>query len=166
MSARSVTVAMVLVVLAAAGGCAKSAGGTSADHASTKHTTAAADSTSPSPTPMITPTAPAGTPLGAGERVWAAFSERGLSYDAWWARLKPLLSDSAQAVYVYDDPSKIPAMRLTDKIRLAPKPPQQAGYTARVIVSTNKGVFDLDLERHTLKSPWLLYAITFPPDVQ
>jgi hypothetical protein len=166
MSARSGTVAMVLVVLVAVGGCASSAGSTAAHHASTKHTTAAADSTSPSPTPMVTPTAPVGTPLGAGERVWATFSERGLSYDAWWARLKPLLSDSAQAVYVYDDPSKIPVMKLTDKIRLAPKPPQQAGYTARVIVPTTKGVFDLDLERHTLKSSWLLYAITFPPGVQ
>jgi hypothetical protein len=69
-------------------------------------------------------------------------------------------------VYVYDDPSKIPPMKLTDKIRLAPKPPQEAGYTARIIVATSKGVFDLDLERHTLKSPWLLYAIKFPPGVQ
>jgi hypothetical protein len=165
MSTRAVTVAMVLVVLGATGGCASSAGNTAAKHASTRHTTAAAASSSPSPKPMVTPTAPAGTPLGAGERVWAAFSERGLSYDAWWARLKPLLSGSAQAVYVYDDPSKIPTMKLTDKIRLAPKPPQEAGYTARVIVPTSKGVFDLDLERHTLKSPWLLYAIKFPPGV-
>ena len=166
MSARSVPVAMVLLVLGASGGCAKSAGGTSADHASTKHTTAAADSTSPSPTPMITPTAPAGTPLGAGERVWAAFSERGLCYDPWWAKLKPLLSDSAQAVFVYDDPRKIPSMKLTGKIRLAPKAPAEPRYTAEVIVPTSKGVFRLDLERHTLKSPWLLYAIRFPPGVQ
>jgi hypothetical protein len=166
MSARSVTVAMVLVVLGATGGCASAAGNTAAKHAYTRHTTAAADSTSASPAPMVTPTAPAGTPLRAGERVWAAFSERGLTYDAWWAQLKPLLSASARAVYVYDDPRKIPPMKLTGKIRLAPEPPQQAGYTARVVVPTSKGVFDLDLERHTLKSPWLLYAIKFPPGVQ
>ena len=165
MSTRAVTAALALVVLVATAGCASSAGSTSAQHPSTKHTTAVADSPSTSPAPMLTPTAPAGTPLGAGERMWAAFSERGLPYDAWWARLKPLLSASAQAVYVYDDPSKIPSMKLTDKIRLAPKPPQEAGYTARVIVPTSKGVFDLDLERHTLKSPWLLYAIKFPPGV-
>ena len=57
-------------------------------------------------------------------------------------------------------------MTLTGKIKLAPKAPQEAGYTARVIVPTSKGVFDLDLERHTLKSRWLLYAITFPAGVQ
>jgi ABC-type transport system substrate-binding protein len=166
MSARAGLVAIVLVVLAATGACASSAGPTSATHPSTKHTKAAADTSSASPTPMVTPTAPPGTPLRAGERVWAAFSERGLTYDAWWAQLKPLLSDSAQAVYVYDDPSKIPSMTLSGKIRLAAKPPQEAGYTARVIVATSKGVFDLDLERHTLKSPWLLYAIKFPAGVQ
>jgi ABC-type transport system substrate-binding protein len=166
MSARAGLVGVVLVVLGATAACASSAGSTSANHTPSKHTTAAADSSSPSPKPMLTPTAPAGTPLGAGERVWAAFSERGLTYDAWWAQLKPLLSASAQAVYVYDDPSKIPSMKLTGKIQLAPKAPQEAGYTARVVVPTSKGVFDLDLERHTLKSRWLLYAIKFPAGVQ
>ena len=97
--------------------------------------------------------------------MWAAFSQGDLPYAAWWAHLKPLLSDSAQAVYVYDDPRKIPAMKLTDKIRLAPKPPAEPRFTAEVVVPTTKGVFKLDLERHTLKSPWLLYAITFPPGV-
>ena len=115
---------------------------------------------------MLKPTAPAGTPLGAGQRVWAAFSERGLAYDAWWAQLEPLLSDSAQAVYVYDDPRNLPAMKLTGQIRLAAKAPGQAKYTAEVVVPTDKGDFALDLERHTLGSKWLLYAITFPPTVQ
>ena len=115
---------------------------------------------------MVAPTAPAGTPLGAGERVWAAFSQRGVSHDAWWAKLKPLLSDSAQAVFVYDDPRKIPSMKLTGKIHVAAKAPDQPRFTAEVVVPTSKGVFALDLERHTLKSPWLLYAIKFPRGVQ
>jgi hypothetical protein len=115
---------------------------------------------------MLTPTAPAGTPLGSGERVWAAFSQRGLTHDAWWAHLEPLLSDAARAVYVYDDPRNIPAMKLTGKTRLAANAPGQAKYTAEVIVPTSKGDFALDLERHTLQSRWLLYAIKFPPGVQ
>jgi hypothetical protein len=114
---------------------------------------------------MLTPTAPAGTALGSGQRVWAAFSERGLSQKAWWTQLKPLLSDSAQAVYVYDDPSKIPAMKLTGKIHVAAKAPDQAGFTVEVLVPTDKGQFGLDLERRTLKSAWLMYAIKFPPGV-
>lgn len=157
------TVAAALLALAATSGCAAEHGKTSAGDAAAAHSTKAAGS--PSPTPLLTPTAPAGTPLGAGERVWAAFSERGVAYDAWWTRLKPLLSDSAQAVYVYDDPTKIPAMKLTGRLRVAAKAPDQAGFTAEVIVPTSKGVFALDLERRTLKSKWLLYAIKFPPGV-
>jgi hypothetical protein len=115
---------------------------------------------------MLTPSAPARTPLGTGQRVWAAFSERGLSSADWWSHLAPLLSDSARAVYRYDDPRNIPPMRLTGAVRLAPKPPGQPRYTAEVLVPTSKGLFRLDLERHTLTSRWLLYAITFPPGVQ
>lgn len=111
-------------------------------------------------------TAPLHTPLGTGQRVWAAFSRRGLSHDKWWAQLQPLLSDSARAVYVYDDPRNIPTMTLTGKIRLARKAPGEPHYTAEVVVPTTKGVFGLDLERHTVKSRWLLYAIKFPPGVQ
>ena len=164
MSPRTTTVAMVFLALGASAGCASSAGSTAAHHTAAQHSAATADS--PAPTPPPTPTAPAGTPLGAGQRVWAAFSQGDLPYAAWWAHLKPLLSDSAQAVYVYDDPRKIPSMKLTDKIRLAPKPPAEPRFTAEVVVPTTKGVFRLDLERHTLKSPWLLYAIQFPPGVQ
>lgn len=127
-------------------------------------TTAASPSLAPNPT--LTPTEPASTPLGAGQRVWAAFSQRSLPYAAWWARLSPMLSDAARAVYVYDDPRHIPAMTLTGTIHLAAKAPDQAGYTAEVIVPTSKGDFALDLERHTLTSPWLLYSITFPHGVQ
>lgn len=115
---------------------------------------------------MVTPTASASTPLGAGERVWAAFSHRGLPYRAWWAQLSPLLSEAARAEYVYDDPANIPAMRLTSRIRLAPRSPGEARYTAAVLVPTSLGLFRLDLERHTTKSGWLLFAIKFPPAVR
>jgi hypothetical protein len=157
-----VLAAMLLPVVVVVAGCAAAKPSSAPAHHATSKPSPAADS----PTPMVTPTAPASTPLGAGERAWAAFSERGLAYDAWWAQLKPLLSDSAQAVYVSDDPRNIPEMKLTDKIRLSPKPPAEPHYTAEVVVSTSKGVFGLDLERHTLTSPWLLYAIKFPPTVQ
>jgi hypothetical protein len=150
--------ALTLVTLGAVTGC------TSAT--STAHTRHAASTPSASPSPRVTPTAPATTSLGAGERVWAAFSETGLSQDAWWKQLAPLLSDSARAVYVYDDPSNLPDLKLTGKIHLAAKPPAEPRYTAEVVVPTSKGTFALDLERHTLKSRWLLYSITFPPGVK
>jgi len=154
-------VAVVLTTLGVLTGCTSAASSDPAKHASASKTPAA----SGSPLAMPAPTAPASTPLGAGERAWAAFSHRGLSYSAWWAQLKPLLSEAAQAVYVYDDPRNIPEMRITDKIHLAAKAPAEPRFTAEVIVPTSKGAFRLDLERHTIKSPWLLYAIKFPPAV-
>ena len=95
-----------------------------------------------------------------------AFSETGLPYDAWWAQLKPMLSDSAQAVYVYDDPRNLPTMKLTGKLSVAPKAPDDPRFTAEVVVPTSAGVFRLDLERHTRTSPYLLYAIKFPAGVK
>ena len=159
---RARVVAIALVACGALTGC--QAPGTPAAHHDSA-SGAAQPTTSPPPA-TFTPTAPASSPLGAGERVWAAFSQRGLSQDAWWARLKPLLSDSAQAVYVYDDPRNLPAMTVNGKIQLAAKAPDQPRFTAEVVVPTSKGVFQLDLERHTVKSPWLLYAIKFPAGVQ
>ena len=168
MSSRTAVVAVVAVVLTALGlvaGCGATPSSHPATHASTSGTAAGTRSTAPSSSAPA-PTAPARTPLGAGERAWAAFSQRGVSYDTWWARLRPLLSNAARAVYVYDDPRKLPALRLTSKIHLAAKPPAEPKYTAEAVVATSKGVFRLDLERHTLGSPWLLYAIKFPPGVQ
>jgi hypothetical protein len=163
MSKGAVAVACVFSLSVALGGCA----GTHASGDPVARTPASSPSPAAgSPSPMLTPSAPARTPLGTGERVWAAFSERGLSYAAWWRQLRPLLSDSARAVYVYDDPSNIPELELTGKIHLAARAPGEPRYTAEVVVPTNKGVFDLDLERHTLASRWLLYAIKFPPGVQ
>lgn len=162
MSPRAVTAAMLLVVVGAVAGCAGASDGRPVAHRSVSSPSPADGSSSPVPARM----APAGTPLGSGERVWAAFSARGQSYSAWWARLEPLLSDSARAVYVYDDPRNLPTMDLTGPIHLARKAPGEPRYTAEVVVPTSKGTFDLDLERHTLRSRWLLYAITFPPSVQ
>ncbi|WP_155918314.1 hypothetical protein [Marmoricola sp. URHB0036] len=161
MRTRAAAAAVLLAVLGAVAGCAGTSGDAPSSHARSDPSPAAAP-----PSPMLTPTAPASTPLGTGERVWAAFSERGVPYDDWWARLEPLLSGSARAVYVYDDPRNLPTMKLTGKLRLAAKAPAQPRYTAEVVVPTDKGDFALDLERHTLGSRWLLYAIKFPPTVQ
>lgn len=135
------------------------------------HPALSPDRTSTTPSPSPTPpapviTAPATTALGAGERIWAAFSASTLAYDAWWAQLKPMLSEAARAVYVYDDPGNLPSMTLAGTIRVAAKAPAEPRYTVEVLVPTSKGTFALDLERATLASPWLLYAIKFPPGVQ
>jgi hypothetical protein len=167
MSSRAAAAAIVLTILGAVAGCTATPSGAPATHSSTSDTSKGDPTPAAgSPSPMLTSTAPAGTPLGAGERVWAAFSERGLPYEAWWAQLRPLLSDSARVVYVYDDPRNIPSMTTTSKIHLAAKAPAESRYTAEVVVPTGKGVFGLDLERHTLRSRWLLYAMKFPPAVQ
>jgi hypothetical protein len=180
MSKRAAPAATLLVLLALTGCTAApkdppashtssgstSSSGTSSSGTSSSGTSSSGASATRTPTPALTASAPAGTPLGAGERVWAAFSQRGLTYDAWWAQLRPLLSDSARAVYRYDDPRNIPSMTITDKIHVAAKAPARPRYTAEIIVATSKGRFGLDLERHTLKSRWLLYAIKFPPGVQ
>lgn len=159
---RTVAAAAVPIALGAFAGCTAEPHAGPATHATSSEPPSASSSLSA----RLTATAPASTPLGAGERVWAAFSHRGVSYAAWWAQLKPLLSDAARAVYVYDDPSNIPSMTITGKIHLAAKAPAEARYTAEVLVPTSKGVFGLELERHKIGSPWLLYAITFPPTVR
>jgi hypothetical protein len=157
--ATAATLAVVTMLLTGCGGTPSSA---PKHHAASSDPSPAAASASP----VLNPTASVSTPLGAGERVWAAFAQRGVAYNAWWARLKPLLSDSAQAVYAYDDPRNIPEMKVTGKVHVSATPPARPGYTAEVVVPTSKGVFGLDLERHTLKSPWLLYAIRFPSGVR
>ena len=112
-----------------------------------------------------TPQASARTPLGAGERVWAAFSHRGLSHAQWWAALEPLLSTSARATYVYDDPANLPDLTPTGALRMAVKAPYDPHSTAAVLVPTRQGTFHLDLERRSRTSPWLLFAIQFPRGV-
>lgn len=162
MRSRASAVTVVTVLTGLLTGCA------AAPSSAPTHRTPTSDPSpaAVSPKPKLSASAPASTPLGAGERMWAAFSQRGLPYDKWWAQLKPLLSDAARAVIVYDDPHNIPAMTLTGRIHLARSAPGQPRYTAKVVVPTSKGEFDLNLERHTLKTPWLLYAITFPSGVQ
>lgn len=142
--------------------------GTAKHPAAGSSTSSSTPSASPSatPTPVLEPTAPANTRLGAGQRVWAAFAARGLSQKAWWARLAPMLSEAAKATYRYDDPRNIPAMKLTGKIRVSKKAPAAPKFTAQVVVPTNRGTFRLDLERHKVHDRWLLYGITFPPGVQ
>ncbi len=117
---------------------------------------------SPSPSSTTAPQASARTPLGAGERVWAAFSHRGLSHAQWWAALEPLLSTSARATYVYDDPANLPDLTPTGALRMAVKAPYDPHSTAAVLVPTRQGTFHLDLERRSRTSPWLLFAIQFP----
>lgn len=154
----SAVVVTLAAVLALAGCGAK-------PHKSVVHVPSSVPSLSGKPTPALKPTAPASTRLGAGQRVWAAFVARGISGKEWWARLEPMLSEAAKATYRYDDPRNIPAMRLTGKVRLAKKAPDNPKFTTEVVVPTNKGVFRLDLERHTMHDKWLLYGIKFPKGV-
>ncbi|MCW2854836.1 MAG: hypothetical protein JWR52_451 [Marmoricola sp.] len=169
MRRRSAAAAITLAAVGALAGCGAHTTGPH-DPSSTTGSPSLAPTPTPTPSPTqaprYVPTAPAGTPLGAGERVWAAFSRSDLPYAAWWAQLKPMLSAAARAVYVYDDPSDLPFMTVTGQVRVAAKAPAEPHYTVEVIVPTSKGAFALDLERHTLASPWLLYAIKFPPTVQ
>jgi hypothetical protein len=160
-------VAAVLLALTTLTGCHAGAGPPPRRDAETvKASTGSASPTSETPSPMLTPTAPASSALGAGQRIWAAFSERGLPYAAWWAQLKPFLSTAARAEYVYDDPRNLPVMQLTGHVSVAPRPPARPGYTAAIIVPTSKGTFRLDLERRTRSAPWVLYGMVFPSTVQ
>ena len=150
----------LVVALAGCGGSARPAAATPSASGATS-TGGASSSATPSPS-SVPAAAPARTPLGAGQRVWAAFDHRGLSHDAWWSALRPMLSEAAQASYVYDDPRNLPALRQSGRIRVAAKAPDDPHFTAEVLVPTDKGLFRLDLERRTRHSDWKLYAIRFP----
>ena len=157
-----------VTVVSGCGGASGSQGASSTPSSTSSATTSGTSTSAASPSAAAATHAayaPASTALGTGQRVWAAFSHRGLTHDQWWAGLRPLLSEAARATYVYDDPQNLPRLDLAGKIRAAAKAPSDPHFTAAVLVPTNKGVFQLDLERHNRSSPWLLYAIRFPRSV-
>ncbi|GAB3652885.1 hypothetical protein GCM10027596_02580 [Nocardioides korecus] len=163
MPAVLVGVAVAAVALTGCGGSPRPAAATPS--ATATPTTGGSTPSSAASASSQPASAPVDTPLGAGQRVWAAFNHRGISHDAWWAALRPMLSEAAQASYVYDDPRNLPTLVQTGRIHAAAKAPDDPHFTAEVIVPTGKGTFRLDLERRTRHSPWLLYAIRFPRGV-
>lgn len=100
---------------------------------------------------------------------WTAFNDNanaGLSYDQWWAALKPLLTANAAAVHVYDDPRTFPKVTVTGDFTEAPEPPDVPGYTAEIYVPTNEGRYSLYLSRTDKTAPWRLEGIGFPEGAQ
>lgn len=101
-------------------------------------------------------------PVVFGSTVFAVWSDRDQSYDAWWGRLKPFLDEAAVPAYQGTDPAQIPDVRVDGRLSVDKEPPDLPGLSAMVHVPTTGGSFGLFLVRVDEHSPWRLLRINFP----
>ena len=86
-----------------------------------------------------------------------------LSYEQWWAELRPLLSTSAQQDYAATDPSVIPPLQVLDE---EPEVVEESDVWARVAVATTEGRFEVEMTRSAVAAQsqggWQAARIYFP----
>lgn len=149
-------------------GAATAAGATSSGAQGATGTSAAPVPGAGTATPGTPPASPGASAAEAfATKVFAAWSSRTLSYDAWWAQLSPMLSSGGKAMFQYTDPANIPALKVTGpaKVTDAVKGPNAvAPGGANVAVPTSRGQFVVQLEHD--QAGWAMYAMQFPKGVQ
>ena len=77
---------------------------------------------------------------------------------AWWAHLRPHLSETAQTAYAGTDPRRIPVESITGPARLTPA---SLAALARVAIPTEDGIYLLLLSR-TSDQRWAVERIIAP----
>lgn len=88
------------------------------------------------------------------------FARPGISARAWWADLKPLLSDQAQRDYYGVDPARVPVSKVTGDGRLVEL---DTALVAIVHVPTNAGLYAVTVSRSSQEPRWVVERIT-PPE--
>jgi len=92
-------------------------------------------------------------------QVMVRFSRRQLSAPAWFAGLRPLLSEQAATAFDGTDPAAVPVRRV---IRRAVLEPVGSAYLADVRVRTDVGTYHVLLVREGAGQPWLAQDIRPP----
>lgn len=136
-------------------------------------TSAAPETSAPPPKPSVSPTAPtsaapsdtldddgrnAGT--ATAEAALTAFLQRDLPYEAWWAQLKPMLTQEAVFAYEYTDPQSVPATTITGEPLVSAAP---SATQLNVLIPTGVGQYMIVLYRENARAGWAVDRLT-PPE--
>jgi hypothetical protein len=98
-------------------------------------------------------------PVAFAGGVLNTWAERGLKYDAWWAKLSPLLTPGAREAYAFTDPKLLPTLRT---IKYADMVQGPSANTLTVYFDTGGGKFGIDVSRRDASSPWRAARVVFP----
>jgi hypothetical protein len=120
-------------------------------------------STEPSPTPSVYDDATAqpapeasdsaeDSAVAAAEKVVRTYAQPKLSADAWARQMTPLLSQSGAVAYEGQDPTTIPATKVTGRGKIVDGATDVA---LNVLVPTDAGEYDVALSRSGDNTPWL-----------
>ena len=91
-----------------------------------------------------------------------AFARPELSYDDWWAQLRPHLTQEAAETYVYTDPINVPASKVTGDATVLES---SSAYLALVDVGTDVGTYQVLMVRSDGAAPWLASEFAPPPNL-
>ena len=169
---RVLTIAATIATVTVAASCGSTTPpSSSAPSAGTDQPSASAGG-SPSSTVSVDPGTPppsadSAEATAAAKTIFTAWSDRSLSYDAWWSQLSPMLSAGGKALYQYTDPKNIPELKVTGPYQVTDEvkgPNATAPGGANVAVPTSKGRFIVQLEH--FEGEWLMYGLIFPEGVQ
>jgi cytoskeletal protein RodZ len=96
---------------------------------------------------------PLGQAAATAQRFIVAFARTQAGQDAWWAGVRPLLSDDGVAYYEGTAAAEVPIKAVTG--RSVPLPAEVENAVS-VKVPTNDGVYVVDLVRSAPNQPWLV----------
>lgn len=103
------------------------------------------------PAPAATKSATSSA-VSAAEKVVAAYAQPNLSPEAWAQQMTPLLSQSGAVAYEGQDPTTIPATKVTGRGKVLPG----ATNVALIVqVPTDAGDYTVALSRSGDAAPWL-----------
>ena len=95
----------------------------------------------------------------AAEKILRTWSRPEVSYQSWWADLKPLLSPEGQELYSYTDPANIPELKITGA---GEESNNDNPHVVTITFPTSEGKFGVDLSRTSLQDDWIGESIIFP----
>lgn len=107
----------------------------------------------PTPAPAGWDQAARDSALHAATAALEAYGNPGPDQAAWWGELAPWLSPTGQWAYQTVDSRLVPALALTGDPTLADT---RSPLLAKVVISTDKGEYDVTLTRADGASPWLV----------
>jgi hypothetical protein len=104
-----------------------------------------------------------GSAATAATKALAVFADHDRPYAAWWAAFSPLLTNEAYQDYEYTDPTQVPVSKVTGAGRISAAP---SATEATVLVPTNVGQYQVQLQRQSTSAPWFVGVMTPPQGVK
>jgi hypothetical protein len=158
---------VMAAALALAGCSGTGAGADGTPQRGSESSTSSTSSTEPAPTPSVyddataqpAPKASEGaqdSAVTAAEKVVRTYAQPKLSPDAWAQQMTPLLSQSGAVAYEGQDPTTIPATKVTGSGKIVGGATDVA---LNVLVPTDAGEYNVALSRSGDSAPWLANEI-------